>query len=221
MIEEVAITPLIFVVKIFPDDDCVNELMKLTTLDAIPFTNEVKELEVVEIVLEFTIVVVETEPPIFEVIVLMTDDKVFGTLKLVTVALVMVALAIVPSGSVIEALDKSKFPEIFVFPERFVELVEFKPKVLIVLVCKLFPVAESKTRLKMFAFSVFVVEALVVEAFSVTKFPLVPHRVPIKEEVKLASVEKIFVAERLVAVALVNVALVAITPSKVGFAVNE
>lgn len=66
IIDDVAVRPLILVVRIFPEDDWVKELMKLTTLDAIPLIIEVKEFEVVEIELELIIVVVDTEPPMLE-----------------------------------------------------------------------------------------------------------------------------------------------------------
>ena len=75
MMEVVATKPLIFVVNTFPDADWVNEFMKLTIFEAIPFTNEVNELEVVAKELELIIVVVPTDPAMFEVKVFVLEIR--------------------------------------------------------------------------------------------------------------------------------------------------
>lgn len=93
--DEVATTPLIVVVSVLPERVCVNEFIKFTTADDIPFIIDAKVLVVVEIVFEFIIEVVETDPPILLVIVLADEESVFGTDKFVKVAFVPEMLVIV------------------------------------------------------------------------------------------------------------------------------
>lgn len=85
MILEVAVTPLIVVVKVLPAADWVKLLMKLITAEATPFTRDVKLLVVVEMVLELIIFAeeVETIPLTFEVHVKLL--VVVATLKVLVV----------------------------------------------------------------------------------------------------------------------------------------
>jgi hypothetical protein len=102
IIEEVATSPLMLVVKTLPKELWVKELIKFTTLEAIPFMTLKKELVDVDILFEFIIVAVPTDPAMLEVKVFNTElnklliDK-FSTDSwladnLETVALEMLAL---------------------------------------------------------------------------------------------------------------------------------
>ena len=66
--------------------------MKLIIEEEIPLMIEVKELEVVEIVLELMMLVVEREPPILDVKVLVLDVRELETVIEATFKLVMLAL---------------------------------------------------------------------------------------------------------------------------------
>jgi hypothetical protein len=95
------------------------------TFDVTVFVFEAKDK-----LLLFIIVVVPTDPPIFDVIVLTAEFNAFETDKFVTARFVIVAFAMAEFGNVTEALDKSKFPvnitgPLFVVVPVFVCVPEF------------------------------------------------------------------------------------------------
>jgi hypothetical protein len=59
---DVAVTPLIVVVKVLPESDWANELIRLVKALVTPFTTVAKELVVVESVFAVITVVVATTP---------------------------------------------------------------------------------------------------------------------------------------------------------------
>jgi hypothetical protein len=75
MTEEVETSPLIFVVKVFPEIFCVNKFIILVARDETPLTIVCNKFPDDEAVTELIIEVVETEPFISEDRVLREDDN--------------------------------------------------------------------------------------------------------------------------------------------------
>jgi hypothetical protein len=93
--EEVAVIPLIVVVKVLPERDCVKELMIDASEEVTPLTIVWKRFADEDAVFEVMILVVPVEPPTFEVRILAEEESVFVVARLVTVRLVVVALVVV------------------------------------------------------------------------------------------------------------------------------
>jgi hypothetical protein len=91
--EDVAVTPFIVVVNVLPVRDWVKELIRVTTLEAIPLTIVCRKLGDEDAMLDVIIVDVPIEPPMFEVRVLLDEERVFEVLRAVMVAEEMVVVA--------------------------------------------------------------------------------------------------------------------------------
>lgn len=96
--DDVAVTPLIVVVRVLPVRDWVKLLIMLATEERAPLTSVVRLFPVEVATLLLIILLVATEPPIFEVRVLLVFVRVFGTERLVTEReeMLVVASVLVP-----------------------------------------------------------------------------------------------------------------------------
>jgi hypothetical protein len=98
--DDVAVTPLIVVVNVLPESDCVKELIIEVATEVIPLTIVSRIFADDDATFEVTIVDVAIDPPRFEVSILALAESVLEVLRLVIVAdaevkSVMVALDIV------------------------------------------------------------------------------------------------------------------------------
>jgi hypothetical protein len=100
MIDEVAVTPLMTEVRMFPVACWVKELMIVARVEETPLTMVWKTLSDDDAVFDVIILVVPVEPPMFEVRVFPEDERVFEVVRLVTVALVAVRLVKIPVTAV-------------------------------------------------------------------------------------------------------------------------
>ena len=102
MIELVATTPLVVLVKILPVEESVLVVEDATKFwsdvaATTPLTVDVSTTPLVERALELITEDVAIDPPIFEVIILPDKDSVFGTERFVTLRFVVVALVAIIS----------------------------------------------------------------------------------------------------------------------------
>ncbi len=79
----------------------MKELIRVTTLDAIPLTIVCRKLGDEEAMLDVIIVDVPIDPPMFEVRVLLDEEREFEVLSVVIVAEAVVRLEIVVVASVV------------------------------------------------------------------------------------------------------------------------
>ena len=91
MTDEVAVTPFMIVVRIFPVTDCVNELMIFASEEEMPLIATWNTLADEEAVADVIILVVPVDPPIFEVMVFPLEEMVFEVKRLVVVSPVVLA----------------------------------------------------------------------------------------------------------------------------------
>lgn len=115
MTEVVAVTPFMIVVKTLPDTPCVKELMMFASEEEIPLITVWKKLLDDEATLVLMMVVVPTEPPMFEVRVLAEEERV---LEVESDAMVVVAKVLVPVTT--------KLPVVVAFVVVRLEIKEFR-----------------------------------------------------------------------------------------------
>jgi hypothetical protein len=148
--DEVAITPLIVVVRVLPASDWVKELIMLARPEVIPFTITSNTFADEEATFVLIVVVVEIDPPTFDVSVFPAEESVFGTEIESTARFEMVAL-------VIEAFCEKRFVLVaFVrvaLPAFrfwvFVVVATMLARLAVPVAVMLVPVALSKKRLEM------------------------------------------------------------------------
>lgn len=202
----VAVTPLIVVVSTLPEADWVNELMKLITAEATPFTKDVKLLVVVDITFEFTRsnVVVATTPLVVLVSRIELVEEVLERVLVVLEARRDEAetCSTVPEALTVrsELVAEPDCTEVrVVVPRVAVEVAVRLPEV------RLVPVALSNKKLEMYPVSALNIEANRFVLVALVRVALVPVR---------------FVAARLVVVALFMNALVTVASPKIGLSVK-
>jgi hypothetical protein len=91
ILARVLVAPLIIVLKKLPVEVASEVLIMLVEVDT-PFTLEVIVFNDENNELEFMILVLEVDPPILDVMVLIREDRVFGTFKLVTFKVLILAV---------------------------------------------------------------------------------------------------------------------------------
>ncbi len=112
MTDDVAVIPLMTVVRVFPVRLWVKELMRVANVEETPLTIVWKKLAEEEAVLEVMILEVAEEPPRLEVRVLPEADKVLLVVRLVMVAFVAVRLvktAVAAERAVVKKLVEVAF----------------------------------------------------------------------------------------------------------------
>lgn len=92
MLARVLVAPLIIVLRKLPVEVASEVLIILVEVDT-PFTLEVIVFNDENNEFEFIILVLDVDPPILDVIVLIREDRVFGTFKWVTFSVLMFAVA--------------------------------------------------------------------------------------------------------------------------------
>jgi hypothetical protein len=121
MTEDVAVTPLMVVVSVLPESDCVNELMIEAREEERPLMTVWKKLPDEDATFVVMIVEVAIDPPRFEVMVLLDEERVFEVERLVTERLVTVAFSAVSAEIVavanVEFPNATNLPVVVAFPE--------------------------------------------------------------------------------------------------------